>query len=121
METPNTEKNKTNPEKPWGMDLNTFCLLMHLSIIFFWPLSLIMWLTNKDNNEVVNSHGKNIANFLISYLIYYSISAVLIVVVVGVFTALAVGILFITFTIIAAVKAAQGEIYKYPLTIEIIK
>ncbi len=115
------EKNKTNLEQPWGMDLNTFCLLMHLSLLFFWPLSIVMWLTNKDNNETIDSHGKNIANFLISYIIYYFVSALLIFVVIGFFTIFVVGVLFIIFTIIAAIKAGQGEIYKYPLTIKIIK
>tara|TARA_B100001250_G_C19532562_1_gene671101 strand:- start:106 stop:456 length:351 start_codon:yes stop_codon:yes gene_type:complete len=115
------ENHKTNPEKPWGIDLNTFCLLMHLSILFFWPLSIIMWVTNKDNNAVIDSHGKNVANFLISYTIYYFVSIFLFFVLIGFVTIFIVAALFIIFTIIAAIKAGKGEIYKYPLTIEIIK
>jgi hypothetical protein len=114
------ENNKTN-QKPWGIDLNTFCLLMHLSLLFFWPLSIVMWVTNKDNNEVIDSHGKNLANFLISYTIYYFVSYLLMFLLIGILTIFMVVALFIIFTIIAAIKAGKGEIYKYPLTIEIIK
>ena len=134
------ENNKTNPEKPWGISLNTFCLLMHLSILFFFPLSLIMWVKNKDNNEVIDSHGKNVVNFLISYSIYimaglyfmfiWFVSSyflpqhddlLMIFVLIGFGIWLIVEALFVIFTIIAAIKAGKGEIYKYPLTIEIIK
>ena len=114
-------ENKKSKQKPWGMDINTFCLLMHLSLLFFWPLSIVMWVTNKDNNEVIDSHGKNLANFLISYTIYYFVSYLLIFVLIGILTIFILAALFIIFTIIGAIKAGKGEIYKYPLSIEIIK
>ena len=115
------ENNKTNQEKPWGMELNTFCLLMHLAVLFAWPLSIVMWLTNKDNNEVIDSHGKNVANFLISVTIYFLVSSILTVVLIGFLLSFVALGLFIVLPIIAAVKANSGEIYKYPLTIQIIK
>ena len=115
------ELDKTSPEKPWGLEINSFCVLMHLSTLFFWPLSIIMWATNKDSSETINLHGKNIANFLISFFIYYSASGLLIFVLVGLFTTGVLSALFVVFPIIAAIKAGKGLIYSYPLTIKIIK
>ena len=115
------ENNKTSSEKPWGLEVNSFCQLMHLANLVFWPLSIIMWLTNKDNHEIIDLHGKNIANFLISFLIYYIVSSILMIVLIGIFTAIVVAVLFIVFTIIAAINAGKGEVYNYPLTIKIIK
>ena len=114
-----------NQKKPWGMDLNTFCLLMHLSPLFTWILTLVMWLTNKDDYEIIDLHGKNIINFLISFIIYnvvgLFINIPLMFVFIGFFTIYLIPILGIILTIIGAVKANNGEIYKYPLTIEFIK
>ena len=115
------ENNKTTSDKPWGLELNSFCQLMHLANLIFWPLSIIMWLTNKDNHEIIDVHGKNIANFLISYVIYFTISSILMIVIIGIFTTIVLGILSIVFIIIAAINAGKGEVYNYPLTIKIIK
>ena len=115
------ENNKTTSDKPWGLELNSFCQLMHLANLVFWPLSIIMWLTNKDNHEIIDTHGKNIANFLISYAIYFIVSSILMIVIIGIFTAIALGILSIVFIIMAAINAGKGEVYNYPLTIKIIK
>ena len=119
------KKDKTNLEKPWGIDLNTFCVLMHLSPLFAWPLTLAMWMTNKDDYEIIDLHGKSLANFLISYGIYFFISSLislpLMFIVVGLFTICIIPTLYFIFIIIGAIKANEGEIYKHPLTIEFIK
>jgi len=115
------ENNNTTSEKPWGLELNSFCQLMHLANLVFWPLSIIMWLTNKDNHEIIDIHGKNIANFLISYVIYFTISSILWIVIIGMFITIVLGILWIVFIIMAAINAGKGEVYNYPLTIKIIK
>tara|TARA_B100000963_G_C22398691_1_gene567816 strand:+ start:389 stop:751 length:363 start_codon:yes stop_codon:yes gene_type:complete len=114
-----------NQKKPWGMDLNTFCVLMHLSPLFAWPLTLAMWLTNKDDYEIIDLHGKSIANFLISFIIYnfvaLFINIPLMFIFIGFFTIYLLPIVGLIFTIIGAIKANEGKIYKYPLTFEFIK
>lgn len=114
--------------RPWGMELKTYCMLMHLSqfagyIIPFGGLimPIVMWTTNKDQSEVIDQHGKNIVNWMISLIIYAVIGGVLAFIIVGIFVLIAVGICSIIFTIMGAVKASNNEIYKYPLTIDFIK
>lgn len=53
-------------------------------------------------------------------LIFSLISIPLIFVFVGFFTLLAISIIEIIFTIIAMVKASEGEVYRYPLSIRFI-
>lgn len=106
----------------WGMGESTFLMLMHLSqFLTGFILPLIMWLTNKDFNENVNKHGKNIMNFTISYYIYGFVSSILIVLIIGIPLLVALGVMVFVFIIIASVKAANGEYWKYPLTIEFLK
>lgn len=107
-----------------GMDEKTYTTLMHLSqfagfvvpgLGFIAPI--VMWLVKSKENPNIDRHGKNIANFMISMIIYAIVSAILILLVIGIPMLIALGIIEIVFIIIAAVKAANGEYWKYPLSI----
>ena len=84
-------------------------------------LPIVMWTTNKDKSELIDQHGKHILNWMISSFIYFFVSFILMFVIIGVFTIFAVAICSIIFTIMGAIKANNGEVYKYPLSITFIK
>lgn len=107
-----------------GMEENTYLMLMHLSqfagfIIagLGFVIPIVMWLVNADKSEAVSRHGKNIANFMLSMLIYIVISIILCLVLIGIPMLIALGIIEIVFIIIAALKANNREYWKYPLSI----
>jgi hypothetical protein len=81
---------------------------------------LIVWLIKKSEIPSVDAHGKESLNFQISVLIYLAVSAVLVLVLVGVFLMMAIAIAAIVLVVIAAIKASNGELYRYPLTIRFI-
>jgi uncharacterized Tic20 family protein len=81
---------------------------------------LIIWQIKKDQRPFVDQHGKEALNFQISMLIYFMVAALLWFVCVGMVLVPLVAIADIVFAIIAAVKAANGETYRYPLTIRFI-
>lgn len=116
--------NDMEGQKPWGMEVNSFCMLMHLSQLasLVLPglgliLPLVMWLTNKELSSVVDRHGRVIANWMISALIYSVISGALVFIFVGVIGLFAIGACNVIFAIIGAVKASNGESWDYPLSI----
>lgn len=82
---------------------------------------LVVWQMKKDEFGFVNDQGKEAVNFQISILIYAIVSALLIFACVGVVLLPAVYIFDLIFLLIAAVKANDGERYRYPLTIRFIK
>lgn len=103
-------------------DERTMAMLCHLLTFvagFIGPL--IIWLVKKEESPFVDDHGKAALNFQISLFIYMMISVVLMLVIVGIFTAMALGLLSVVCTIIAAVRAHNGEHYKYPLAIRFLK
>jgi len=53
--------------------------------------------------------------------LYLIASAVLIIVLVGILLIIVVGVAGIVLTIIAAVRASEGEEYRYPMTIRLVK
>jgi len=112
----------------FGLQENAFLMLMHLSQFAGWILPglgfilpIAMWLTNKDDNENVDKHGKNILNFTISYFIYAAIAGILVIIAIGLVLLVVLGIVVTVAIIIAAVKANNGEYWKYPMTIEFVK
>jgi len=114
--------------KPWGMEEKQFLVLLHLSQFagFLVPgaglvLPILMWVMNKDQSPSVDQHGKIILNWMISALIYSVVSAILIFVVIGIFTLIAIAVMGIVFAIIGAVKANKGECWQYPCTIPFFK
>ncbi len=116
------------PEKPWGMELNTYCLLMHLSQLanYLVPtlgiiLPLVMWQANRDLDPIIDQHGKVVTNWLISALIYSAVCLVLSAVLIGILGLWLLGILNIVFVIVGVVKASEGTVWSYPLSIRFLK
>ena len=114
--------------RPWNMEVDSYCTLMHFSqlagaIVPFagFIMPIVMWTTQKDKDPLIDEHGKNIVNFMLSAILYGIIFAILILVVIGVFLLIGLGILSLIFIIIGGIQASEGRVYKYPLTIRFIK
>jgi len=84
-------------------------------------LPLILWMTNKEKVYEMNEHGKNILNFQISLIIYSLVCIPLILLLgLGLIGLIILAIISIIFPIINAIKASNGEVPKYPLSLNII-
>lgn len=125
LNAPDTSYSGIGKKPLFGMAEYTYLMLMHLAQFAgaIVPLAgfivpILMWTTNKDTNKNVDLHGKNIVNAMISYAIY---AAVLCITVIGIPVAILLGILYAVFVIVAAVKANNGEYWKYPFTIQFIR
>lgn len=106
----------------------TWEVLCHVSSLagFIIPFGniigpLIIWLMKRAESAEVEYHGKEALNFQISMTIYAAISAILILVFIGFVLLGIICLVSVILTIIAAVKASNGERYQYPLTIRLIK
>ena len=75
---------------------------------------LIVWLIKKNDHPFVDEQGKEALNFQITMLIYGVVAAVLMLLCIGFLLLLAVAIVDVVFTVIAAIKANDGYHYRYP-------
>ena len=83
---------------------------------------LIIWLTQKDKSAFADYHGKESLNFQISVIIAVAICVPLILLLgLGILLMMVVGVYAFVMTIIAAVKANEGVLYRYPYTLRLIK
>ncbi|RJG42389.1 DUF4870 domain-containing protein [Motilimonas pumila] len=117
-----------NKEEYWGMPLNTYCMLIHLSQLtsIIIPglgliLPIVMWAMNKDKSDAIDKHGKITVNWLISLFIYSIICGVLVFIFIGIFGFIILAILNFVFAVIAAIKANDGQFWVYPMSIKFLK
>ncbi|MGI9585388.1 MAG: DUF4870 domain-containing protein [Acidimicrobiia bacterium] len=82
--------------------------------------ALIIWLIKRDEDAFVEEHSREALNFQLSIFIYMIISAVLILVLIGILLFTAVAVFSLVMSIIAGVKAASGQEFRYPLTIRFV-
>ncbi len=82
---------------------------------------LLVWLLKRDESPELDAHGKEAVNFQISMLIYNAIAAVFCLVLVGFVFLAVLWVLNAILCIIAAIKASDGEFYRYPMTIRFIQ
>lgn len=109
-------------------EARTWAMLCHLGALagYIIPFGhiiapLVIWLIKKDESPLVDDQGKESLNFQISLTIYAVIAGLLTLVVIGFILLIALGIFDLIVVIIAAVKANDGEKYRYPLCIRFIK
>ncbi|MGD9109971.1 MAG: DUF4870 domain-containing protein [Phycisphaerales bacterium] len=103
-------------------DAKTMAMLCHLLAIFTSFLGpLIIWLIKKDDHPYIKEQGKEALNFQITIVIASIISGLLIMACVGAFLLPAVQVINIVFCIIATVKVNNGEHYRYPIALRLIK
>jgi uncharacterized protein len=100
----------------------TLGLLAHLLALFSGFIGpLIMFIVTKEQGGKAYENSKHALNFQLSMLIYYVVSGILIFVLIGLILLPILALFNFVLVIIATVKAANGEVYTYPLEIGFIK
>jgi len=106
-----------------------WAMFLHLSLLAgcVVPMAglvapIVIWQIKKTELPGIDAHGKVVMNWLLSALIYSVVSFILIFVfLIGIPLLLALGVLSIVFPIIGGIKANNGELWKYPLSIPFFK
>ena len=120
-------------ERQWAMFAHLSALLGGL-LTSGWAGSigcflgpLIIWMVKKDTMPFVDDQAKEALNFNITVaIIFFVLWAVtfLTLFIGGVLTVplmVIVGIAWLVLTVIASIKANQGERYRYPFTLRLVK
>jgi uncharacterized Tic20 family protein len=82
---------------------------------------LAVWLTRRDRDPFIDQAGREALNFGISIAIYGVVALVGALLLVGI-PFLIVGVVaWVVLASLAAAKASQGQAYRYPLTLRLIR
>ena len=117
----------TAAEQPYELssESRNWATFAHLSafVMFLGIPSLIgplvVWLAKKDD-PYVEAQAKEALNFNISMLIYAIAAGISILLVIGIIALPAVFIAWFVLVIVAAIRSADGEQYRYPFTIRLV-
>jgi uncharacterized protein len=106
---------RPDEEKVWAIGAH----LGGLVLGFIAPL--IVWLMFKDRSQFLDRQAKEALNMQISYAIYFSVAAFTVLLLIGLILWPLVGVAWLVLMIIATIKAANFEDYRYPAIIRFIK
>lgn len=113
--------NLSNDEKQWGMFAH-LAALVGLIIPFGNVIGpLVVWQMKKNEMPFVDDQGKEALNFQITVAIAILVCIVLMFVLIGMLLLPLVGLASLIFTIIGGLKANNGEAYRYPFAIRLVK
>jgi hypothetical protein len=108
----------------------SWCIGLHLSglsgIVLGLALAhvlvpLVIWLIKRADSPQIDATGKEVLNFQISFSIYFLIAGMLCWLLIGFLILPVLFIIWLVCTILAAVRASNGETYSYPMTIRFLK
>lgn len=152
----NTEKDKILGKSSngivgnlFGLNENTYCFLIHISVLLgFLHLVLglvapiILWTLNRENNQTIDAHGKNVLNWILSFAIYMSICLIIVFplnsilhlslslsydfslqpqIFSGFLPITLLMIINILFILVGGIKASSGVVWKYPFSLKFFK
>ena len=108
-------------DRPWVILCHLTALTLFIGIPFGNVIGpLVVWLLKKGDSNAVDAHGKEALNFQISMTIYALLAGLSLFVIIGVVLLPLALIANLVFIIVASIKASNGELYRYPLTIRLI-
>lgn len=115
-------KTYTQSERDWAM----FC---HLSAFagYIFPLGgsiigpMVCWISRKQESAWVDVNGKASLNFQLSILMYMVLTIPLCFILIGIPIILFLIVLKLVCVIVASIRAAKGEVFKYPISIPFLQ
>ena len=110
----------TADERTWGMIAHLSALVA--SVVGFPFLGpLIVWLTKGKESAWVEQHAKEALNFQITATVALWVSGFLVFCLVGFLLLPLVGLAALVLTVVAGIKANNGEMFRYPANIRLVK
>ena len=106
--------------KLWPMLIHATQLCSCLAPLVGWIVPILIWQMQKDKIPECDAHGRAVANWLISFLIYSVVGFLLALILIGIPILIVLSILAVVFPVIGAIKANNGELWEYPMAIRFL-
>jgi uncharacterized protein len=112
----------TENERTWGMlaHLSALCgLIIPLLGNVLGPL--LVSVARSDQSPFVAAHAKEALNFNITVSLAAIVCALLMLVFIGFLFGVALFVAWLVMTLIAAIRASEGALYRYPVSLRLVK
>ncbi|MCA9099136.1 MAG: DUF4870 domain-containing protein, partial [Planctomycetaceae bacterium] len=105
----------------WAMLLHLSLLAGHVIPLAGFTVPVLIWQSKREEFPDLEQHAWNAANWIISEIIYLIMGIVLAQFIFKFLVVVPFSIVAVAFPVIGALKAAKGEVWRYPLTFDFIK
>ncbi|MEM6329055.1 MAG: DUF4870 domain-containing protein [Planctomycetota bacterium] len=102
--------------RQWAMILHLSQFAGYVLPLAGYAAPIVIWQVKKDALPAIDDHGRAVVNWILSELIYFVAFFVLVFLLVGIPLLILLAIAGVVFPIIGAVKARDGELWRYPLS-----
>jgi len=103
-------------------DERTLSVLAHvLTLIGSFIPPLVIYLIKNKESGFVADHARESLNFQITLIILFIVSSILVALLIGIFLIWLLGIADLVLVIVAAVRASESKLYRYPFNIRLIR
>ena len=111
----------TSDERPWVLGSHIGTLLGYSVVLGSFLVPLFIWLSKKEESEVVAEHAKASLNFQLSMTLYLFVAGLMVIFLVGIPFLFVIPIVNLICVILATIEADKGNLYKYPFSITFVK
>ena len=126
-----SEQVQTEPESSPGgnggmsKEARQWAMFLHLSLLAGYVIPgigaiivpILIWQLKKDEFPEIIPHAHVVMNWIINMIVYGVICFILTFVLIGILGFIALGIMTLIFSIIGGIKANEGELWEYPMTL----
>jgi uncharacterized Tic20 family protein len=107
-------------ERLWAMLAHLLSFVAaYLFLGFVAPL--VVLLVFGPRSAYVRAHAVESLNFNLTWLLYGIVAVILAFLLIGIPILIALGVAYVVLVVIASVRANNGELYRYPLTIRFVR
>ncbi len=108
----------------WAAILHASMLSSNLIPFAGFVVPIVIWLVKRDELPEIDAHGRAAANWMISAFLYTVGATILWFTIIGIPAAIilwgGLWLANIAFPVIAAVKAYDGKLWRYPATLSLL-
>jgi uncharacterized protein len=107
-------------ERLWAMLSHLLSFVAaYIALGFLAPLTIL--LVFGPRSAYVREHAVESLNFNLTWLLYGIVAAFLAILLIGIPILIALGIAYVILVIIASIRANNGQLYRYPLTVRFVR
>lgn len=118
---PESDQDSQGMHTEMSRDARNLAMLCHLLGIVGFLAPLVIWLSERDKHRFVDQHGTGAMNYQISLMIYFAVAWLSCFIYIGFVLTPLLGLTHLVLSILGALKARNGQPWRYPIAISFLR
>lgn len=110
----------SSDEQTWGVLVHASAFVGLLVPFGNIVAPLVVWLIKRDESAFVDENGQQSVNFQLTWTGIFVVASLTLFLGIGLLLVPLVALVWLVLVVLGTVKASKGEVYDYPLTIDLV-